>query len=377
MRALLMDQHGSHMTPEFVLKATGYNIHPFPFPGHLTHVLQPLDVAVFQPYKHWHRKAVQAATRNLDPDYTISSFFRDLPEIRANTFKDTTILNAFRKAGVWPINSEIALAKMKLYQPPTKPPELKLPCTPTRGIHAEQLLQEIELRLEETTELRSSPLRRKMKSTFRGARNILINSELVGRELDILTEKVIKQQKARTTKSNRRSIQKGGVLTVKDATRKIKERDDLEKALLEKKKATVLRVTRNKVVNTLHKEGIQARRWEKERVRLVQDSQRTNRFPPVELYSPIPDPEKLLTEVEIDVQVRELLVSHPLFNGVSFEHEELATIDPRLWGIGDDEEEEDEEYITQKEFISQQDYISFSGPEDSEEEDDDDAQFTL
>jgi hypothetical protein len=75
IRALLMDQHGSHMTPEFVLKAIEYNIHPFPFPGHLTHILQPLDVAVFQPFKHWHRKAVQHATRNIESEYTITSFF--------------------------------------------------------------------------------------------------------------------------------------------------------------------------------------------------------------------------------------------------------------------------------------------------------------
>jgi hypothetical protein len=51
-KALLMDRHGSHMDPEFTIKAIAHNIHPYPFPRHLTHVLQPLDVGVFQPYKH-------------------------------------------------------------------------------------------------------------------------------------------------------------------------------------------------------------------------------------------------------------------------------------------------------------------------------------
>lgn len=52
IKVLLMDQHRSHMDPDFIIKATALNIHPYPFPGHLTHVLQPLDVGVFQPYKH-------------------------------------------------------------------------------------------------------------------------------------------------------------------------------------------------------------------------------------------------------------------------------------------------------------------------------------
>jgi hypothetical protein len=51
-KILLMDRHGSYMDPRFRVKATDNNIHPFPFPGYLTHILQPLDVVVFQPYKH-------------------------------------------------------------------------------------------------------------------------------------------------------------------------------------------------------------------------------------------------------------------------------------------------------------------------------------
>jgi len=52
LKVLLMDQHGSHMDPDFTIKATTSNIHPYPFPSHLTYVLQPLDVKVFQPYKY-------------------------------------------------------------------------------------------------------------------------------------------------------------------------------------------------------------------------------------------------------------------------------------------------------------------------------------
>ena len=86
-KVLLMDQHGSHIDPDFIIKATSYNIHLYPFPRHLIRVLQPLDVRVFQPYKHWHQKAVQHAMRNLDLDYNVELFMRDLYEIRTETFK--------------------------------------------------------------------------------------------------------------------------------------------------------------------------------------------------------------------------------------------------------------------------------------------------
>ena len=117
-KVLLMDRHRSYMQDDFVIKATDHNIHPYPFPRHLTHILQPLDVGVFQPYKHWHKKAVQHAMRNLDIDYNVASFLRDLGEIRTETFKKGTIQGAFQKAGMQPISCDTAIEKMKIYAPP-------------------------------------------------------------------------------------------------------------------------------------------------------------------------------------------------------------------------------------------------------------------
>jgi hypothetical protein len=55
--------------------------------------------------------------RGLDIDYNVASFFRDLTEIRENTFKKGTIQGAFREARMWPINSKEAIKKMKIYAP--------------------------------------------------------------------------------------------------------------------------------------------------------------------------------------------------------------------------------------------------------------------
>ena len=83
-KMLLFDNHGSHKTPQFILKCIRNHIVPRGFHAHLTHVMQPLDVGVFQPYKHWHNVAIQLAMERLDFDYNISSFLRDLEIGRAH-----------------------------------------------------------------------------------------------------------------------------------------------------------------------------------------------------------------------------------------------------------------------------------------------------
>jgi hypothetical protein len=76
--------------------------------------------------------------RNLDLNYNVASFMRDMQEIQAKTFKKGTIHSAFRKAGIWPISYKKALEKMKTYAPlKSLEPELPtLPQTPTRFAHA-------------------------------------------------------------------------------------------------------------------------------------------------------------------------------------------------------------------------------------------------
>lgn len=90
-KLLLMDNHGSHETPEFLNLANTNRILPFPLIPHLTHRMQPLDVGVFQPYKHWHDIAIRDSLAGLSTEYSIRPFLRDLPTIRRNTFKKSTI----------------------------------------------------------------------------------------------------------------------------------------------------------------------------------------------------------------------------------------------------------------------------------------------
>src|SRR4030081_2616287 len=104
--------------PEFTILANQHNIHLHTFPSHLTHILQPLDVTVFAQYKHWHRRAIQQAIRNFDIDYNVISFFRDLSEIRTQTFTKGNCMKAFRDSGIWPANYEKIEKKVAMYAKP-------------------------------------------------------------------------------------------------------------------------------------------------------------------------------------------------------------------------------------------------------------------
>jgi hypothetical protein len=76
--------------------------------------------------KHWHSKAIQCALETLDFEYTISSFLRDLPQVRTQTLKKMTIKHAFEQAGMWPIDRQKVLQKMSKYMKEATP-ELALP----------------------------------------------------------------------------------------------------------------------------------------------------------------------------------------------------------------------------------------------------------
>ncbi|ERF69424.1 hypothetical protein EPUS_09427 [Endocarpon pusillum Z07020] len=63
-RILVCDEYKSHFTREILEYCEQQNIHIFALPPHTSHLLQPLDVVLFQPYKHFHARAVDQATRS-------------------------------------------------------------------------------------------------------------------------------------------------------------------------------------------------------------------------------------------------------------------------------------------------------------------------
>src|SRR6266480_3922774 len=87
-RLLLLDNHECYLSLEFREYCEAEGIIPFTLPPHITHFLQPLNVGYFQPNKHYHREAVNEATRIGNRDYNRMDFFIDIERIRRQTFKE-------------------------------------------------------------------------------------------------------------------------------------------------------------------------------------------------------------------------------------------------------------------------------------------------
>ena len=120
-RLLLMDGYGSHCTREFIEYCNNAKIIPFCLTPHTSHLLQPLDVVVFQPYKHHHSEAIEAATCTGCTDFDKVEFPPAIDSIWQLTFKPSTICSAFRATGLVPYHPSVVLARLRESQVLTLP----------------------------------------------------------------------------------------------------------------------------------------------------------------------------------------------------------------------------------------------------------------
>ncbi|KAM4067391.1 DDE superfamily endonuclease [Hirsutella rhossiliensis] len=125
-RLLILDRHGSHHTKEFIEYCDAHGIIPFGLPPNLTHLLQPLDVVVFQPLKHYHAKALDLMVRDGLVNITKVEFLGCIQEVRKKAFRASTIRSAFKKTGIWPFYPQPVLdlisSRMVTSKTPTPPP---------------------------------------------------------------------------------------------------------------------------------------------------------------------------------------------------------------------------------------------------------------
>jgi len=112
-RLLLLDGHGLHLIKEFAEYCEEKNIHLLAIPPHISHFLQPLDVVLFQPFKHYYRQAVEIAMRTGCINFNTVKFLYALHQIRTAIFKSSSILLGWVKTGLIPYNPEVVLTRLR------------------------------------------------------------------------------------------------------------------------------------------------------------------------------------------------------------------------------------------------------------------------
>ncbi len=116
-KLMLMNNHKTHLIPEFIVLINDNHIRSYPLISHLTHCMQLLNVGVFQSYKHWHNKFIQEVIAELFIEYSINRFLQNLNKIRQNACKAKKFLFAFRKFEMWLINVQNCVQLFKKYNP--------------------------------------------------------------------------------------------------------------------------------------------------------------------------------------------------------------------------------------------------------------------
>ena len=72
---------------------------PLRLPPHSTHLLQPLDVVIFQQWKHWHAESIDHHIQHGVGVFNRHTFLSNLEEIRSLTLTFNNIQSVFHRCG--------------------------------------------------------------------------------------------------------------------------------------------------------------------------------------------------------------------------------------------------------------------------------------
>lgn len=102
---LLYDGHNSHISVPLIEFALENKIVLFVLPPHTSHILQPLDVAVFKPLKtHFHNECHKLMRKTPGEVITRYHITRLISTAYMKAFTPENLTSSFRKTGIFPLN---------------------------------------------------------------------------------------------------------------------------------------------------------------------------------------------------------------------------------------------------------------------------------
>jgi hypothetical protein len=102
---LILDGHSSHATLEVIEEARGAGLDILTLPSHTSHALQPLDVAVFKPFKQYFREYRDFWTsRNMNQPAGKETLAQWVSLALRKALSEKNIKNGFTATGILPFN---------------------------------------------------------------------------------------------------------------------------------------------------------------------------------------------------------------------------------------------------------------------------------
>ena len=177
---------------------------------------------VFQPYKHYHQRAVESASRTGCINFNKVEFLHAIKTIRDETFKKTTILSAWEKSGLIPYNPEIVYRKL-VHPPRTPSPEPEDPTalrtpTPTTIRSYRAYASKIQYQIQ----TQGVCIQGRLLRFMRASENMAELKDLAERQVATMTAAT--QARQRRQQTDRRVVQKGGIITAEGARQAVDAR---------------------------------------------------------------------------------------------------------------------------------------------------------
>lgn len=113
-RMLILDGHESHCTLEFIEFCVERKIILLVLPPHTTHLLQPLDVAIFQPLAKFYSREISEHSRTIHCWLKKEDFIMYYGIARENAIDDHNIMDAWKATGLIPFDPAKILSKLPI-----------------------------------------------------------------------------------------------------------------------------------------------------------------------------------------------------------------------------------------------------------------------
>jgi hypothetical protein len=121
-RLLVLDGHGSHLTPEFDKLCEENNIIAICMPPHSSHLVQSLDIGCFAVLKCAYGRLIGSKMRARINHVHKLDFLEAYPTARIKAFKSETIENSFAAAGLVPYDPDRVISKLDICLRTPNPP---------------------------------------------------------------------------------------------------------------------------------------------------------------------------------------------------------------------------------------------------------------
>jgi len=217
-RLLILDGHGSHLTPQFDQICAEHDIIPLCMPSHSSHLLQPLDVGCFAVLKRAYGRFVSDLARTGYNHIDKLDFLADYPRARVEAFQPNIVQSSFAATGIVPVSAERVLSKLNISlrtpPPPSSRPSSRssqfTPKTPRTVKQLEKQAKMMKELLKQRSHSPPTPSKLMLDQIIKGHCVALHHTALLAKEnADLRAANEKKRQKR--TRSTRRIEHEGGL----------------------------------------------------------------------------------------------------------------------------------------------------------------------